>query len=568
MRDPVMRSPGAALVWDIWLRHRTLVCLLIAVTVFTFLLNTAVPESFRKFDIDPDTFDAHDAFEIVNFHLMLAALLLFLAIFGYTEVNAQKGSTGFPHRLFTLPLTSFHLVVLPTFLGVAAFEVLGVIWQSLIFGNDVDAWTMIVVGTYIVVHQAVLWTLPGLGFLRVFVLGVLGIVFIVTLGLPTFPPEILPWWLRVNFLTIWLAAIAAGAFLASWSYVARERSGGGLRRNWAKAVAERLSALLPRRTTAFSSPAAAHFWFEWRRSGFMLPLLVAAMLIVVIGPLSWFMRNDGGNTMRILLAALALPMALAFPVGKGFSKPDWRSNDMSVPPFVAVRPLATADIVMTKMKVAAVSAMISWLLVVVFTLMWFGLWASWDGLNMLRTLLWSFYGRSSYPQYGLAVLLLVTGTLLTWRFLVSSLWLGLSGNRKLFATTAIPYGFAPAFALAFAFILNSEESIVGWMFHGFGEALPTLVQIAALAVAARFWFAAWSWRDVDRVRVRQYLVLWGCGTVLWIAFGLLLWFGVRYIVPSDSHQLRSLFILGALLAMPFGRIGLAPGSLARNRHRP
>jgi hypothetical protein len=292
------------------------------------------------------------------------------------------------------------------------------------------------------------------------------------------------------------------------------------------------------------------------------------MLIVVIGPFSWYMRNDGGNTMRILVATLAMPMALALPVGKAISKPDWLSNDMSVPSFVAVRPLTNADFVITKMKVAALSAAISWLLVGVFISVWLSLWASMDRLNLLRVLLWTYYGRSVYPQYVLAILLLVTGILLTWRFLVSSLWLGLSGNKKLFSTTAIPYGFALVFVLAFAVIFpRNEESILDWMFSGFGVVLPTLVRIAAVAVAAKFWIAAWSWRDAHRMHVRQYVALWLCGTAALIAFGLLLWAGVLQIVPSDNHQLRSLVILCALLAIPFARLGMAPGSLARNRHR-
>jgi hypothetical protein len=568
MRDDVMRSPSVALVWDIYLRHRTLVRLLIAVSVFTFLLNAALPESFRKFQNDPNTFDVHDADRGVTFLLMMTALLLFLAICSQTELNPQTGTRGFPHRLFTLPLTSFHLVALPMFLGVAGFEVLGVVWQSLILRLDVDAWGLLVIAAYIISHQTILWTLPALGSLRVLVLGIVGIVFIVAFGLQTFPQETVPWWLRETFLAAWLLVIAIGGFIASWTYVARQRSGGGSERHWTKPIVEWITDVLPRRAAPFSSAAAAHFWFEWRSSGFLLPLLVGATLIVVIVPLSWYMRNDGGNTMRILAATLALPIALALPVGKALSKPDWWSNDMSMPSFVAVRPLTNADFVITKMKVAALSAAISWLLVGVFVTVWLGLWASLDRFNFLRVTLWSLYGRTVYPQYGLATLLLVTGFLLTWRFLVSSLWLGLSGNKKLFSTTALPYGFALVFVLAFGVILpQKEDSILNWMSSDFGVVLPTMVRIAAVTVAAKFWIAAWSWRDAHRMHVQRCLALWLCGTSAWIALGLLLWVGVLKIVPSDSHQLRSLVILCALLAVPFARLGLAPGSLARNRHR-
>jgi len=568
MRDYVSQSPSVALVWDIWLRHRTLVRLLIAVSVFAFLLNAALPESFRMFKNNPNTFDVHDAVRVVNFLLLLTALLLFLALCSQTELNPQTGTRGFPQRLFTLPLTTFHLVALPIFLGMAAFEVLVVFWQSLIFRERVQVGGLMVIAAYIIAHQTILWTLPALGSFRVLVLGIVGIVFIVAFGLPTFPQEAFPWWLRENFLTVWLTAIAFGGFMTSWTYVARQRSGGGSGRHWTSSIVDRISDVLPRRTALFSSAAAAHFWFEWRSSGFLLPLLVGATLIVVIFPLSWYMRSDGGNTMRILAATLAMPIALALPVGKALSKPEWWSNEMFMPSFVAVRPLTNADFVITKMKVAALSAAISWLMVGVFVSVWLGLWANLDTLNYLRVLLWIFHGHSLYPQYALAILILVTGGLLTWRFLVSSLWLGLSGNKKLFTMTALPYGFALVFALAFGVILpQNEESILGWMFKDFGVVLPTLVQIAAVAVAAKFWIAAWSWRSAHHMHVKRYLALWLCGTAAWIALGLLLWDGVLQVVPSDSHQLRSLMILCALLAVPFARLGLAPRSLARNRHR-
>ncbi len=515
---------------------------------------------------NPSGFDARDAVELLNFHLIIAALLLFLAICGYTEFNAQKGSIGFPHRLFTLPLSSFELVALPMFLGVAAAELLGLVWRTLIFGANLNVWGTMLIGVYVVVYQAVLWTLPALGSLRMLIHGVVGMVFIIALGLPSFPQETLPWWLREGFLMVWLLVVALSAFFGCWSFVAQQRSGGGLRRDWIRSVVERASDVAPRRRKDFNSAAAAHFWFEWRRSGFMLPLLVGAMLVAVIGPLS--LGDDGGGTVRILIAVLAMPMVLAFPVGKAFSKPDLWSSDMSVPSFVAVRPISTDDLVETKMKVAAVSAAVSWLLVCAFIALWFGLWASLDGLNMIRLLLWAVYGHSMYPQYALVILSLAAAMLMTWRFLVSSLWLGLSGNRALFATTAIPYSLAPIFVLAFAILIpGNEDSILSWMYRGFGSVLPTLVRIAAIAVTSKLWIAAWSWRDINRVRVRQYLFLWICGTLVLVAFALVSWAGLRYIVPSDSDQLRSLLVLCALLVIPFARLGLAPGSLARNRHR-
>jgi hypothetical protein len=562
-----MRSPAAALIWDIWWRHRTLVCVLIALTVFTSVFNVVLPENLRMGGEDKsDMFDAGDAVRIVNFHLILAALLLFLAICSYTDFNVRQGSIGFPYRLFTLPLTTFQLVAFPIALGVVGFEFLGLLWRTLVFRDDLDAWGMLLIGVYVVVHQTVLWTLPRLGFLRMLVLGVVGIVFIVAFGLPTFPQDTLPWWLRVNVLTVWLLLLAFGSFLTSWAYVGRQRSGGGSSHRGVIPVVHEVADALPRRTKPFASPAAAQFWFEWRRSGFLLPLLVCATLVTVIGPLSLVMGDDG--TVRILIATFALPIVLALPVGKAFSKPDLRSTDMSIPSFIAVKPFSTEDLIATKMKVAALSTGISWLLICSFLSLWFALSGSLDRLALTRSILWAVHGHSVYPQYVLAIFLLAAGMSLTWRYLVGSLWVGLSGNRKLFASTALPYSFAPVFLLLFAVIAsNNGEAILDWTRHGFGRALPTMVRIAVIAVVAKFWLAAWSWRGVSPSRVRQYVALWFCGTLVLTVSALSFWQVLRSMIAADSHQLRSLLILAVLLVFPFARVGLAPSWLARNRHR-
>jgi hypothetical protein len=84
---------------------------------------------------------------------------------------------------------------------------------------------------------------------------------------------------------------------------------------------------------------------------------------------------------------------------------------------------------------------------------------------------------------------------------------------------------------------------------------------------AKFSLAAFSWRRIAPQRFRQYLLIWSGGTLCLIALAILLWSGVRHVVPLDVYRLRIVLILAALLVMPFARLGLAPLSLAKNRHR-
>ena len=546
-----MRSTIVTLAWDIWLRNRTLVRLAIGIVVFAFLVNLVFP------DIRESKPDAG----LLNFHLAAAAIFLILAIFSYTEFNTQRGTTGFPHRLFVLPVTTFQLVAVPMISGVAVIELVMLAWMAFALPpEERSMWIPIQAGVYMVLQQTVLWTLPGLKSLRLLVIGLMGVFMIMF--------RILPFVRRLPDISVMslLGGVALTAFLISWMYVARERSGagwaGGSVQNLAASVSEWIPA---RRDKVFRSPQSALFWFEWRRSGSVLPILVGALLVLVIGPLSWFLRGDGESTQSLLLAVVVMPMMLALPVGKAFSKTDFWSRELSIPGFIAVRPLASVDMVTVKMKLAGVSTAISWLLVLAFLSLWLPLWANIDSLATVRGILWMIYGHRLYPQNAIAALLVIACILLTWRFLVGGLWLGLSGNSRVFAFSSVPYVLVPFFVLPA--VLIAEQPIFGWIQDNTGRWLPIVVWIAAAAVVIKFWLAAFTWRKINAKYLRQYLPVWLGGSACLAALSFLLGDLLGDFVPADTFRLRSLLILIALQIIPLARIGLAPSFLDKNRHR-
>jgi len=83
----------------------------------------------------------------------------------------------------------------------------------------------------------------------------------------------------------------------------------------------------------------------------------------------------------------------------------------------------------------------------------------------------------------------------------------------------------------------------------------------ALAIIARFWLAVFSWKSITPRRTRRYLLIWSGATLCFVALGILSrpW--------ADFYRLEHLYILAALLLFPFARLGLAPLSLEKNRHR-
>lgn len=63
------------------------------------------------------------------------------------------------------------------------------------------------------------------------------------------------------------------------------------------------------------------------------------------------------------------------------------------------------------------------------------------------------------------------------------------------------------------------------------------------------------------------MIVWLAGTAAFLAFGLVLLEMLRIYLPMDVYGVRSLVMFLALLGTPVTRIGRAPSSLARNRHR-
>ncbi|HKQ40149.1 MAG TPA: hypothetical protein VJ063_18900, partial [Verrucomicrobiae bacterium] len=381
--------------------------LVMGIFLFAWLFNLVLSDSFRA------TEAARTRLLTVNCLLMAGSLLFVFGSFNYTEFNPQKEWTGFPYRLFTLPVTTFRLVALPVTLGVGTVELVYVAWLNIVFAHGElirPGWFAVLIGAYMVFYQAILWTLAAFRILRTIVLGLIGTIFVAVAFLPFFAQYISSPWFSQKVLIGLLTGMALIVFFVTWWCVARQRCGGGRQNNGLKAFVERMADVLPSRSEGFASPAAAQFWFEWRRSGLLLPFCIAALLLLVIAPLSWFMRNQSDGTLWLLAWTLALPMILAVPVGKGFSKPDFWSGDLSLPAFAAVRPLATGDMVVIKMKVAAWSAIISWLLVLAFLSIWLPLWANMDSLSMIRIGFWMVSGHSVFPQYVIAALSLIAGT--------------------------------------------------------------------------------------------------------------------------------------------------------------
>ena len=230
---------------------------------------------------------------------------------------------------------------------------------------------------------------------------------------------------------------------------------------------------------------------------------------------------------------------------------------------MATKPLATADLIAIKMRVALGSAAAAWLLVLMFVAVWLSFWADARVLAAIRFAFSRIAIQSVLSQFAIAGLLILAGVFLTWRFLVVSLWLGLSGSSRVFTLTAVPYVLVPVVGLA-AFLSaplfgGIESSLVRW-----GSALEW---IAVLAIILKLWAATSSLRQVGRQMWRRCLTYWVGATACLVFLAIALWQGIKRFGVPNPPNLEILLILFALVLVPLGRLSLAPITLAKNRHR-
>jgi hypothetical protein len=174
---------------------------------------------------------------------------------------------------------------------------------------------------------------------------------------------------------------------------------------------------------------------------------------------------------------------------------------------------------------------------------------------------WAFHEGSSAAVYAMATLVVLAGVFLTWRLHVSRLWSGLRGVRALLVGSVVSI-----MLIVFAAIALEIQTLPEWLIEDPSRLAPLAWSAAALVIA-KYWLAAYAWRNVPTPYLRAYLPIWIAGTASCLALAIMICGMLRIYLPVDGERLRSVVILLALLAMPLARVGLAPASLARNRHR-
>lgn len=562
-------TPAAALAWEIYRPQRAAFVTLAGVMVVCAGYRWLVPGIAAMNGWFPDCC-------ILLLGLSLAAAFV---LFKFTESERRERFTGFPSRLFTLPVRTVSLLTWPMFYGAATVVLLYLGWAGFVLrpgrqGHFPLVFPSLYLATGMLCFQAIVWSFARTPILRLVVLGVWGAA--LTTSWLAFSPlmgnaqvglalaSLLHVSVRTAQSALLLSAGGAAYGIALWS-VSRQRHGARIRFTMPR-LALVSTTLRPRKPIAapFDSPRAAQFWFEWRRNGILLPAIVGVLLLPIVSPffaLRPFLGPAGTDTTFTTLVWLfVLPFLLAFIIGQGFGKTNFwgqgLGQDLGVPQFLAVRPLTAADWLRVKLKAAALSAVLTWSMLAMVIPLWLISCCDLGPLGSLVLTLPPFVclGAIAAPLS----LLLVLAMLLTWRLLIANIYLGVLGYRGLFNAA-----FCVVFLAMFAPLL-----LIGWSSNNPEQARELLEQIswlqwvlallviAKLGLALGFFVTAKQRRLVSFNGALEYFCVWIWGTLL-----LLLLVVAAPVVGPPARVLGLL----VLLILPQARIAFALLAFARSR---
>lgn len=560
MNRNLMRSPALAIGWSLWMRHRAVN----AAVLTTIPLCALLYRGFLAMIPERPTEGRDFLNELpLTIFPMALSLVWVLYVCAQTENDERKGFTGFPNRMFALPLRTGFLVTCHMAYGIAAMLLVHLAWAWLVFapvGVRLEMrWPLLLSAGAMMLFQAGVWGLASFPWLRAVLLGVGGLLIGPLLAAASIPGFDWSGHERVYALTtltalplVWRAAIVA---------VTGERCGGWQPWTPVRRFAHGVYDAVFLRRRAFGSPEQALAWLEWRRKGWWLILALAltiagSVLMLPVEALMGGVRGDLPPWCALILT-LFLPLFMGASLGGLLARPDL-SRDLTMSPFHAIKPISSGQIVLIKLKVAAGAIVTGGLLAAPLVLAitvwpnWRELWLNQEAQELTRWL------RGDGPGlWWLAGVVLVT-LVMTWHGMVESIALGLTGRARVIGwLSALRLLCLPAMASAVLWWYRRPDLLARvqpWLYAGL-----TLLMVWKLTRLVR------SFSEVHR------RALWTPGQ---FRGGLALWFLVAATLVVGAVLCgwklplpTPLLLLAAAWFWPSGEIAQGVVNLADNRHR-
>ncbi|MBI5759833.1 MAG: hypothetical protein HZA46_15045 [Planctomycetales bacterium] len=345
-----MQSIPVAMTWEMLSRGRwQLLAFALAANVLPVMLFTALRH-------EPG-FDSDDPSMLV---MQLTLIQIQMVIFGCAAFDAQ----GQPARLYAMPIPTSSLVawqMLPSMVLVGLESLASIACWNALFDLNWPPWgPALFAAVGVAGIQAAMWSTEKSAWLPVAV-GIVG----ASLGL-WFKSRVGPMfslpthqWIAVTPGDVFTLLTFAGlSYFAGVVGVARRRCGEPLPSLGIIAWIERVCDPPPEVGAPFKTPEQAHFWFEWRRKGPIMPAAVVFVMVIGLGIWGLFIRElkDLFEGFVAGGAMLTLMGFMGFVLGN--FGPDDKTFEMGH--FLAARPLSNTQLSRTLLKVLVKSVLIAW----------------------------------------------------------------------------------------------------------------------------------------------------------------------------------------------------------------
>lgn len=530
-----MRSKTAVFSWEYWRIYGCgAICALSGICGLMVLMYSIVRYQSGNASI-PAGIDK--PFFIVFFFMKLLCGGFVLL---YTDKYANTIRIGFPYRLYTLPVPTWKLVGIHMFLGISTFILMSLAIDGLfilLFGGipALFAPTLFLV-TCLICAYVIVWSLPDFTMLRV--LFFMFLLFIIGYAYDEYDQ-----WTNINSAIVILMAVSIIAFyFLAVLGVARDRRGDSQGWPELKAWFEKKTNLLPRRRVPITSPAAAQFWFEWRRKGFWIPIIIGGVQFIFIFSYmcGWLRPDEMFRDLFIFAFGVSvyfLPFAAGAVGNLGSS-----AQTLVISTFRATRPMS--DQALSKIYIKICAAIVLTILAInilaiglaVILMYLFG------DSGAIGHVIRPFINEAGIPLY-LFVLLIICCIPFIWAVMCLGASLIISGRNGLVATVLIGFfGTMIVFMFSPAPIQRISPYFIGMSFM--------IGTVWAYVAACRRGF----------IGIRTS----------WLAFGgwLALSGLALYIIPLiEIPEPAAIILTLGLLALLFAPFATTPLALSWNRHR-
>ena len=540
-----MNSPGQAILWQIYWRARWGFAAAAAFLLLGVTLTHLLP---RYWTLQVDSLENVSAFGWFFGVCGLYANFILMAAFSMSATDARN--LTFSNHMFVLPVRTSTLVAWPMFSGCLTVAVFWLIDACFIFrasGIAAPLWFPAAAFALLLTSfQALAWTpfaqrwvhiaLTAVVLTSPFLVFLVGLVLNIQLNEPV--------------ATCLLVGLIPIAYLAAVSGVGRARRSEAYDwRAWGRFL-EWLAKWRPAATHPFRSMGTAQLWYECR-AHLVVPVFIACMMpmFIFVPAMDRDNLELGWRQLGIMLVAPLFVAGMAGAALGNLTDPISKSYTAS---FVLVRPISSLSILRGKLVTAAIMTGAIWLLFLGY-------------ISLLLT-------RPGFPQsiaqvasnvpvwkaIGYPILALWLLVLLSWKNMVASLWVTLTGRK--WVEQANSFGF-----IGLVFVGICSGLWIGFHPELHQPALAAVPWLIGLLVVLKLAVAGFVVRGLIQSR------LTGKGgaalmVAAWLAVvGSLC--AVALLLLPPAYAAPQNIIPGIALFIPFSRLAGAPLALAWNRHR-